>query len=95
MQKRIKLAALFSAAEASLTHAGASIGEDKSISVGFGARGSFTSAKDGAPEGSARSNDFNLDSARLFFGASLNKNVKGVLNTEWDGDQMRGVRHSA
>lgn len=91
MQTMIKLSVLLSAAVASLAHAGATIpiGEDKSISVGFGARGSFTSEKDGAPDGSSRSNDFNLDSARLFFGASLNKNIKGMLNTEWDGDQIR------
>lgn len=91
MQKKIKLSVLLSAALASLAHAGATIpiGEDKSVSVGFGARGSFTSAKDGAPDGSSRSNDFNLDSARLFFGASLNKTIKGMLNTEWDGDQIR------
>jgi hypothetical protein len=70
--------------------AGATInmGEDKSVSVGFGLRESFTSAEGGAPDG-GRSNDFNLDSARLFFGASLNKNIKGMLNTEWDGDKIR------
>ncbi|MES2259234.1 MAG: porin [Pseudomonadota bacterium] len=64
------------------------IGEDKSVSVGFGLRESYTSAEHGAPDGS-RSSDFNLDSARLFFGASLNKNIKGMLNTEWDGNQIR------
>jgi hypothetical protein len=71
-------------------HAGASIpfGEDKSVSVGFGMRGSFSSIEDGAPNGS-RSNDFNLDSARLFLGASLNKTIKGMLNTEWDGSSIR------
>jgi hypothetical protein len=71
--------------------AGATVnfGEDKSVSVGFGLRESFTSAENGAPNGTSRSSDFNLDSARLFFGASLNKNIKGMLNTEWDGDQIR------
>ncbi|MFS2140004.1 porin [Duganella sp. Dugasp56] len=71
--------------------AGATInfGEDKSVSVGFGMRESFTSAENGAPNGTDRSSDFNLDSARLFFGASLNKNIKGMLNTEWDGDKIR------
>ena len=72
-------------------HAGATInfGEDKSLSVGLGMRYSFTSAEDGASNGKSRSTDFNLDSARLYFGASLNKNIKGMFNTEWDGDQIR------
>jgi hypothetical protein len=64
------------------------IGPDKSLSVGFGMRGSYASVEDGATDGS-RSSDFNLDSARLFFGASLNKNIKGMFNTEWDGEQIR------
>jgi hypothetical protein len=64
------------------------IGPDKSLSVGFGMRGSYASVEDGASDGS-RSSDFNLDSARLFFGASLNKNIKGMFNTEWDGEQIR------
>jgi hypothetical protein len=71
--------------------AGATIpfGADKSVSVGFGMRASYASVEDGAPNGSSRSSDFNLDSARLFFGASLNKNIKGMFNTEWDGEQIR------
>lgn len=64
------------------------IGEDKSVSVGFGMRSSYTSAENGAADG-GRSSDFNLDSARLFFGASLNKHIKGMFNTEWDGDKIR------
>ncbi|MDB5951157.1 MAG: porin [Massilia sp.] len=72
-------------------HAGATIpvGADKSVSVGFGMRASYASVEDGASNGSSRSSDFNLDSARLFFGASLNKNIKGMFNTEWDGEQIR------
>lgn len=71
-------------------HAGPTIpfGEDKSLSVGFGMRASYTSTGDAAPDGS-RSNDFNLDSARLFLGASLSKNIGGMLNTEWDGSSIR------
>ena len=65
------------------------IGPDKSISVGFGMRESFSSVEDAAPNGTSRSSDFHLDSARLFFGASLSKNIKGMLNTEWDGEQIR------
>ena len=64
-------------------------GADKAVSVGFGMRASYASVEDGAPDGKSRSSDFHLDSARLYFGASLNKNIKGMLNTEWDGEQIR------
>lgn len=68
-----KKALLFAAlgAAASLTtleaRAGATIpfGDDKSVSVGFGMRTSYSNIENGAPDGS-RSNDFNLDSARLY-----------------------------
>lgn len=90
IRKRALLAAL-AAAPLMQAHAGATIpiGEDKSVSVGFGMRGSYSSIEDGATNGTSRSNDLNLDSARLFFGASLNKNIKGMFNTEWDGDKIR------
>jgi hypothetical protein len=93
LKKGMLLAAAAVAAVGGLgeAQAGATInfGEDKSVSVGFGMRESFTSAENGAPNGTDRSSDFNLDSARLFFGASLNKNIKGMLNAEWDGDKIR------
>ncbi len=71
-------------------NAGATIpvGTDKSITVGFGMRASYSSLEDAAPNGK-RTNDFNLDSARIFLGGSLSKNIKGMLNTEWDGEQIR------
>lgn len=59
-------------------------GDNKSITVGFGMRGSFDSKENGAPNGSGWSQDFSLDSARLFFSASLNENIKGMFNTEKD-----------
>lgn len=64
------------------------IGPDQSVSVGFGMRTSYTNAEHGAPDGS-RSNDFHLDSARIYLGASLNQQVKGMFSTEWDGDKIR------
>lgn len=71
-------------------HAGATVsfGQDQSISVGFGMRSSYSSVEHAAPDGS-RSSDFNLDSARIYLGGSLSKNIKGMLNTEWDGNQVR------
>lgn len=60
------------------------IADDKSVSVGFGMRASYASSEDGAPNGTSRSQDFSLDSARLYLSGSLNKNIKGMLNTEKD-----------
>ena len=57
-------------------------GEDKSISVGFGTRASLSSVEKAAPNGTSRSQDFSLDSARIFLSGSLNKYIKGMFNTE-------------
>lgn len=59
-------------------------GADKSISVGFGMRGSFSSVENGAPNGTSDSQNFSLDSARIYLSGSLNKHIKGMLNTEKD-----------
>jgi len=64
------------------------IGPDQSVSVGFGMRTSYSSVEHGAPDGS-HSSDFNLDSARIYLGASLNQQIKGMFSTEWDGDKVR------
>jgi hypothetical protein len=77
------VAALFTLAAGSAMAGGTiSFGEDKSVSVGFGMRTSYTSISDGAPNGTSRSSDFNLDSIRLYTSASLNKYIKGTFNTE-------------
>lgn len=60
-------------------------GDDASVNLGLGLRGSFTSAEGAAPNGS-RSSDFNLDSIRIYMGASLTKSIKATFNTERDGD---------
>jgi hypothetical protein len=57
-------------------------GQDQSVSVGLGLRTSFSSVQDGAPNGTSRSEDFSLDSARIYLGGSLNKYIKGMFNTE-------------
>ncbi|PHS30569.1 MAG: porin [Methylophaga sp.] len=59
-------------------------GEDKYISVGFGMRGSYSSVEDAANDG-GNSNDFALDSARLYVSGGLNKYIKGMFNTEKSG----------
>lgn len=66
-------------------------GEDKSVSVGLGIRSTFTSTEDGATNGSSNSNDFALDSVRLYMNASLNKYIKGTFNTEKKADESIGV----
>ena len=57
-----------------------SLGEDKSLSVGFGMRSSYSSVEDTSASG-GRSNDFSLDSSRLYLSGSFNKYIKGMLNT--------------
>ncbi|SFK50863.1 porin [Methylophaga sulfidovorans] len=69
-------------------------GEDQYVSVGFGMRGSYTSAEDGADDG-GRSNDFNLDSARLYVSGSLNKYIKGMFNTEMNSDESMKIIDAA
>ncbi len=65
-------------------------GEDKYVSVGFGAIGSYSSVEDGAANGDDRSNDFSLDSARIYISGSLNKYIKGMFNTEKSGGGVGG-----
>ncbi|QDC43630.1 porin [Methylophilus medardicus] len=70
-----------------LANAGATIsfGEDKYISAGFGFISSYNSVEDASNGGKDRSNDFTLDSARLYLSGSFNKYIKGMLNTEKSG----------
>lgn len=84
MMMSLAIATAFPALSA---NAGATIsfGEDKSISVGFGFITSYLSAEDGAANGDDRSNDFALNSARLYVSGSMNKYIKGMLNTERSG----------
>lgn len=79
----VMAACLMSAAGA---QAGGTInfGDDKYVSVGFGMRGSYSSVEDAAPNGTSRSQDFSLDSARIYLSGSINKYIKGMLNTEKD-----------
>ncbi|MCG2635082.1 MAG: hypothetical protein J4A00_09280, partial [Gammaproteobacteria bacterium] len=69
---------------AAATQAGGKIAIDdvKWISVGAGARSSFATVEDAAPTGSDWSNDFNLDSARIYLNGQIHENIKFELNTE-------------
>lgn len=87
-QKRVLVAAVAVAGMISAMSAQAggtiAIGDDKSVSLGFGMRTSFSSVQNAAPDGS-RSQDFSLDSARLYMSGSLSKTIKGMFNTEKSG----------
>lgn len=76
---------------ASNAHAGATItfGEDQYVSVGFGSIGSFSSNEKAAADG-GRSRNFTLDHARLYMSGSMNKYIKGMLNTERTGGSANG-----
>jgi hypothetical protein len=80
------VAVLASLAGASTGYAGQTFqgGDDKSLSLGFGLRTSFTSLENGAPDGTSRSKTFNVDDARLYITGHLNKMVSGTFNTERD-----------
>ena len=74
-------------------HAGGKIAIDdtKWISIGAGARTSFSTIEDAAPNSSDWSNDFNLDNARIYLNGQIHENIKFELNTEctFCGDSAR------
>lgn len=89
LKKSLSILSLAIATTLPAMHANAgatiSFGEDKSISVGFGFITSYSSVEDAAANGDDRSNDFALNSARLYVSGSLNKYIKGMINTERSG----------
>ncbi|ASK32897.1 hypothetical protein [Alloalcanivorax mobilis] len=54
------------------------------LSVGAGLRTSFTSVENGAPDGDSRSNDFNLDSIRLYINGQITDQIGVTFNTDYD-----------
>lgn len=65
--------------------AGAKIESDdgtKWLSIGVGVRASYASVEDASPSGNDWSNDFNLDSARIYLNGQIHENVKFEFNTE-------------
>lgn len=71
-------------AAASPAYAGGKIAIDdtKWISIGAGARASFSSVEDAAPNGDDRSEDFDLDNARIYINGQIHKYIKFEFNTE-------------
>lgn len=88
--KKLLVAAAVAAGSAN-AQAGAKydFGDDRNVTFGIGTRYSYTHAERPDSAGGGHVNDPNLDSARLFFGASLSKNIKATFNTEWDGVENR------
>lgn len=75
------------AAFAQVAYSGADIkiGDDASLSLGIGLRTSYVSAENGAPNGTSRSNDFQLDNVRIFLNGQYGKHLKATFNTERAG----------
>jgi len=59
-----------------------SIDETKWISIGAGARASFSTIEESAPNGNDWSSDFNADSARIYINGQIHQYIKFELNTE-------------
>ena len=59
--------------------------DDQYVTFSAGTRYSCSHAERPESTGGGHVNDPNLDSARLLFGASLNKYLKATFHTEWDG----------
>jgi hypothetical protein len=87
MSKLTKLAtvmALATSVAAGSAMAGAKIegADGKWISIGIGARTSFSAVEDGSPSGDDWSSDFDLNSARVYINGQITKNIGFEFNTE-------------
>src|SRR6267142_1507224 len=63
------------------------VSDDATFNAGLGLRASYTRRDFGAPDGTSKSNDFSVESARLFLGGSYAKVFKATLNTERGADE--------
>ena len=62
-------------------------GEHTWLKVGAGLRTSYNTVRDGAPNGTSWSNNFNVDNARLYFNGQGHKYIKFELNTDINNAQ--------
>ncbi|MCR4300969.1 MAG: OprO/OprP family phosphate-selective porin [Sulfuricaulis sp.] len=67
------------------------IDDTKSITIGAGLRTSFNSVEDGAPNGTDRSKNFELDSIRLYVNGKITRDIKLTFNTERQSDGTNRV----
>jgi hypothetical protein len=61
------------------------LGDNAGVTAGFGLRTSYTTRQHGAPDGTSRSNDFNLDNVRLYLGGHYGNVIKATFNTDRTG----------
>ena len=97
--RKSAVSALFSLAMLATTQqaqAGAElkISDDAGINLGMGLRTSYTSAKNGAPNGTSRSNDFALDNIRLYMNGHYGDVIKATFNTERTGSGSGAAKDS-
>lgn len=86
-KRSLRHALLLSSAIASITapvYAGGKINIDEHrwISLGAGLRTSYASVSDAAPDGSSRSNNFNLENARLYIAGQASEDFKFYFGTD-------------
>ncbi len=81
-----RLAAVAAVGFTALAGASAAWADDAapSVTVGAGMRTSFASSEQ---DGGHSSNDFDLNSIRLYVGGSVTNNIKFTFNTEYTGDE--------
>lgn len=63
-----------------------SFGEDRSLTVGMGFRGSMSNIEDGSASSTSHSTDFELDNLELRFAVSLSEHFKGIANIAKNAD---------
>ena len=62
------------------------VNDDTTFNAGIGLRASYSRRDHGAPDGTSKSSDFSVESARLFLSGSYGKWIKATVNTERGGD---------
>ena len=75
------------AATSQFAHAGAEfkLGDDASMTFGIGLRTSFTTNENGAPSGTAGSDSFAVENARIYLGGAYGKFLKATMNFNASG----------
>ena len=63
------------------------VNDDVTFNAGIGLRASYSRQDFAAPDGTSKSNSFQVESARLFLSGSYAKIFKATLNTERDADE--------
>jgi hypothetical protein len=81
-QKFLAGSILAAVCSSSVAGAKITIDDDSWISLGVGLRSSISMTKEGAPDGSSRSTDFNMESTRLYISGQATKEMKFYFGTD-------------